>query len=457
MISIDPNKARFLNKRSSELVALIKEIEYSSIKRQQTSKSHNSIEDKIALKIPESIQIIEPYREYEESGLTDKIVSAFEIHKRKKYGFTESNFLEVEKLVDNILKEKSINALISREFIVNKTLDWIFSVYRNKQIYEEYTDFVVSESTQAINVYKFLFPVLKLEISEKYQLGKSTLFFMSKSYIEELEGDYLNNEKDYDEDYFKMLRDTYQGQVFISTTVNAEKEKAKEIAFDECTLSIDILKITSITLNAPEYKLLFDIDRNARGNHKNNYLIQDIKKPYYFTINHSINQKFYTLDKKVWENSILNQLSIFHNFLLNRTKDESELSSLITLSISRFSDALSKDDLNQRIVDLFTILESLLLNNEESNIVENISKYCSKLVSKKTDERKEIMTLIKKMYKIRSSLIHHGKYKIFEIEDLRKLQAVVIALLINLIGKINTHNSKHSILKEIDDAIMNAY
>ena len=130
---------------------------------------------------------------------------------------------------------------------------------------------------------------------------------------------------------------------------------------------------------------------------------------------------------------------------------------MIINSIKRFSEALSKTDLNQRVVEIYTILESLLIKDDSVSILDNLTKYCSKLVAKEAEERKEIISLLKEMYKVRSSLVHHGVNKVFEIENLRKLQLILLALLQVLITKSDKHKTKFSILNDIDDAIMNAY
>jgi signal-transduction protein with cAMP-binding, CBS, and nucleotidyltransferase domain len=61
------------------------------------------------------------------------------------------------------------------------------------------------------------------------------------------------------------------------------------------------------------------------------------------------------------------------------------------------------------------------------------------------------------MYEIRSSYVHHALDKDFEIEDLRNLQVTVQALIGKLIEKSYNNKQKSEILKEIDDAILDAY
>jgi hypothetical protein len=61
------------------------------------------------------------------------------------------------------------------------------------------------------------------------------------------------------------------------------------------------------------------------------------------------------------------------------------------------------------------------------------------------------------MYSIRSSYVHHAIEIDFEIDDLSELQISVQNLIGRLIEKSREHTNKASILKEIDDAILDAY
>ncbi|WP_254410958.1 HEPN domain-containing protein [Dyadobacter diqingensis] len=458
MLSLDPNKVKFLNQESVKLLNLVEEV---SSKKGQGSSEHqteNSLDSKIEVIVPTIVTPIGPLMEYTEDTITNTITSAFELNGERKYGLGKDSIRGVYKMVENILKENSFKKYVSKSFLVKKTLQWIFSAYQKKQIDEEYSNFILSESTQELKDHKILFFVDKIEISGIYHLGKSTLFYMNKAYIDKLEIQYKSEKRDEiqsDPSYFATIRKLYQGKVFVSTIVRAEREKAVENALKECSISIDILKICSPTLNFPEYPILFDIDKNAKRSYNHEFLQQDIVKPYSFNITGQRDQRFYTLNPDTWQNSLLNQIEIFHNFLIQRGSNE--ISSLIEISITRFADALSKENLHQRIIEIFTVLESLLLKDETSSIIESVTKYCSKLVTKHMDERTEIIELLKKMYKVRSSLIHHGLNKDFDIEDLKKIQIVVIILLTVLIAKSTEHSSKQSILQEIDDAIMNAY
>jgi hypothetical protein len=59
--------------------------------------------------------------------------------------------------------------------------------------------------------------------------------------------------------------------------------------------------------------------------------------------------------------------------------------------------------------------------------------------------------------KLEAPYVHHALERFFEIEDLRNLQVTVQCLIGKLIEKATAINKKTEILKEIDDAILDAY
>lgn len=109
------------------------------------------------------------------------------------------------------------------------------------------------------------------------------------------------------------------------------------------------------------------------------------------------------------------------------------------------------------MLSFFTILESLLLKNENASIQESLCKYCPKLITKDIVKRKKTENLIKSMYKIRSAYIHHAKQNVFPEINLLNLQQIVGALILVMLNKSVHFENKKSLLDEIDEAINKAY
>jgi Apea-like HEPN len=154
----------------------------------------------------------------------------------------------------------------------------------------------------------------------------------------------------------------------------------------------------------------------------------------------------------------VNGLTEFGDFVLHTEgKELSELENIIITGIISFSKAISNPDLHQRIVEIFSIFEFLLLKDEDQPIIESVTRYCSKLTSKSVEERKEIISLLKELYKVRSGMIHHAKRKKINNNKLTLFQVTLLVLLRKLINKSKTHKTKLSLIDEIDLEILKAY
>ncbi|MEB4761448.1 MULTISPECIES: HEPN domain-containing protein [Chryseobacterium] len=126
-------------------------------------------------------------------------------------------------------------------------------------------------------------------------------------------------------------------------------------------------------------------------------------------------------------------------------------------SIQLFARAIYQNNLNKRVIELFTQLESVILSDSNEPILNCLTKYISKLVTKNIEERKFIILLLKEMYGIRSSYVHHAKQREINIQSLGKFQYYIHNLITILIELSTSHTTKDTILKEIDDAILAAY
>ena len=300
MLSIDKNKIDYLNKKSIDILDSIQEFEIET-----KNKSYDHINDSISNKpytnLTDEILKDVPFRISTQDSITERRLSVKEVFQDREYGFDESNYEVLIKFIKTILKDKKINDIISFEFLLNKTLEWLFSAYLKKQISECFTDFIMHEMNDSVKEHDILFPTDRLEISGRFDIGGVTLLFIGKDYIDSLERDYIKNEENPNLTYYKHIRDSYQGGVFICTSVKAEFSKAVGIAFAKCSLAVDLLKICSYATSNPEYRISFDLSKKMKGKIYNEFLVQDKKKPYFFKINKESTMRVHMLDSVTWQ------------------------------------------------------------------------------------------------------------------------------------------------------------
>lgn len=355
-----------------------------------------------------------------------------------------------EKFIDTIFKSSEIHPLVSRKFLFDLGFKYLIKSHCENRTEGNFSDYLIDNIEKEIKEYKIYFSVENLEIFTPLKIGKVE--------ISKLENNILvaDNVRQNAESINKFNK-KYKRKVFASCIIKAEKDRAIELALKECSLSIDIIKICSDTMDDPKTKISFDIDSRLSESFSAETIICNINQQNDVKIIAQRIPNYHQLTEDYRKRLLCRNLDFFNGFLNNLGNENTELQNLIINAVRRLAKALTTRNLNQRIVELFTVMESLLVPNSQANILESLTRYCSKIVHSKREDRINLINLIKKMYEIRSSYVHHAIEKDFEIEDLRNLQVIVQCLIGKLIEKSFTHQQKSEILKEVDDAILDAY
>lgn len=447
---LQDKKREYIDKQVFKILELF---EVTRVVNSKTNESQGSISHVI----PTMIEGLDIYPLFEATSLYGETVAIKETDKEKCISLNINNYKDLKKLLDTIYEDRNVNSLISFKFLEEKVTHWLLKTFRANQAEQTFSTYLLNVMEESIEEYKIHFPILYLHIGKHIKVGNVELGFFTKEYIDFLSIEFAKNNPEKESNPFERMRKELQGKVYVSYIVKAEREKAKEIALRYCALAIDILKICSDTADLPNYNLSFDIDQRTKENFRNEVILVKVKESNSFTIDYHRTPGQHQIYDQEWDRILKRHFSTFNDFLLSLSNDNSELQNLIVNSIRRYGNAISNHYLHQRILELFTIMESLLLPNSDANILESVGKYCSKLVAKDAKNREKIIALLSSMYKVRSQLVHHGKELQIVIDDLKELQTIVRFLLVKLIQKTSVHRSKNTVLKEIDDAILNAY
>lgn len=384
-------------------------------KNKTNSISSGSIHQQIAVDLTDKM-VDSPHYESEQdfSG----IISKREVYQNRSVGLDSSNYIKLKKLVKTIVDEKSIKYKISKECVEEKTFQWLVKTFKAQKANKTLSTFLLDEFSSELKHLRIRFPIVNLNIHKPFEIGKAKFDYFTAEYFDKLVVFHGEKGLDSNPDKFLHLRKKFQGKVFVCYDIVAEKKRGEEIALEYCSLAVDILKMCSDTLDMPFLKLGFDIDSRVRFASQSEVIfssanneLDELNITFYGPGNR------YQIGEQQWRFVLQRGLDSFHTFLQSLADEPTELETLILNSIKRFGNAISTESLHQRIVELFTILESLLLLNTNTPIIESVCRYCSKLVFKTVDDRKQSIELLKSMYDVRSKLIHHGKEEDFELES----------------------------------------
>ncbi|MCW5900158.1 MAG: hypothetical protein KIT10_12900 [Flavobacteriales bacterium] len=356
------------------------------------------------------------------------------------------------KLIHSVSREREVYASVTTNFVEQTLFAWLLDSHDSKRVTQSLSVHLSNAIEAAIRTYKVHFLIMHLDIKRPFQIGRCDFGFFSGSFFDSLQG----NSPEDPNSGFEVAREKYQGKVFVAIEVRAEAQRAGEIALEHCSLAVDVLKICSDTLDDPTYKLSFDMDRRVRENLMNETILCEVGKADSFNVTYTRQPNHHAIGDEEFARMKSRQCGDIHRFIRSLSASPSEIERLILNAIRRFGAAISTTVLHQRTSELFTILESLVVEDNDSRIIDSLCKYCSRLIFRKVEDRVDAIRILKAMYKVRSAWMHHAKAKEFDMNDMRRLQLIVLMVLLSLIQKSKSVKTKREVLAEIDSAILAA-
>lgn len=436
---INEHKQDYLNKEVFKYISLVQVATFNS-----TSTAHNG---SISQRKTQNFTLFESEEVIISQKLGQTVVSkSFNLVKEGiSFQITESDYPNYLNFLSQIYKDKKISDLISFSFLEKIVFKYIIDTKRTNQAAKDFCNYIIDEINNSVKEFEVHFKILYLDIESNFKLGNVNFEYVDENYFQG------NRKLEYYEDF--------RGNVLVSTLVTAEKQKAQEIAFKKCSLAVDCLKLFFDIIIVPEERLSFDIDSRTKESDENEVIFFENSDRSKISVNNFRIPTHQNINKYQFEIFEKRGISKFNLFLkqIDETENLTELDLTIINSIQLFARAIYQNNLNKRVVELFTLLESLVLSDSNEPVLNSLTKYISKLVTKNIEERKFIISLLKEMYGIRSSYVHHAKQREINIQNLGKFQYYIHILITILIELSKSHTKKDTILKEIDDAILAAY
>lgn len=383
--------------------------------------------------------------------LAGNLVEKFTEFKNEKLGFEHSGFKKIYQLAENILKDTEISSCISAEFVVDLIFDWAIETKRHTQ-QSSLSAYLITNFENSVQPYNIYIPILYLESDREFIIGRVRFLYLTEQYIATLAEKVDENKR---VDFFEGMK-MFTGQLMANCSVTTEKNKGIELAKEQVTLSVDALRVLSPTVEYPNFKIYFDADYRNIHQLKSEILVQSPHKPEELAINHTRGSEPFVINPQTWHILTQQGLSLVHQFINRTTNKRTELEALIHNAIRNFAKAIATHDLHERVVVIYSVLESLLLPDESASILNSVDRYLPRFISKDVEMRKKVIETVKELYKVRSSMIHHAKKRDFKLEDLSFLQICTRSVILQFIQKSIEKTSKKDILKEIDDIILSA-
>jgi len=354
------------------------------------------------------------------------------------------------------------------EDIISRTLQLPRS-QRQTSIESEVNSLFALLSRQ-IRDYQFIIPISNLKISRKFKIGNVKFKIFTQYQLQKwakMFRDILRNNPRYtDKQKKKFVRSIKERSLnplkdisCAEIIVKARTKRAREIALSKVNEALDIIKLYCLVERGPHGSnvglpgeilsssirsiLAHEIRRGSlsptleRVGPLFSLEIDDklVKMMYKYGVK-KLNQILLKKKKSWVERKILRAIYWFSRIYdtpLQRMDDEKILIKR-GMSTSKKEEMVEYGRINERFVKAMVSLESLLIIGKRESVQNNIAERAAFVLETDCKKRRSVKKLIKRLYGLRSEVVHHG-FTYISIGELKQLISLVRSTIIALILK----------------------
>lgn len=219
----------------------------------------------------------------------------------KACGLEDEAYLEFQKLINQIYKYYKRKINVSYDFIRIFVSDWIFNTYNGCKAIGIFSQHLENSINDSVREYQVYIPILYLDIAVDFKIGKVQIVRLNKEYLDKLETEFNeNNPRQPNE--FISIKEQLLNHVYAVIGVTAEARMAMELAFKECALAFDVMRICSPIIEFPRMISDFDLERKTNVVIESNIILQPLKTQYAFISNISRNANTFKVDQHEFQN-----------------------------------------------------------------------------------------------------------------------------------------------------------
>ena len=364
----------------------------------------------------------------------------------KRYGLHEEGYKKFAHVASNVCKVKEISSVLSADFVKDNLFDWAKKLFKN-QIDCTFLEYLCSNAKIAIKEHEIILPVPYTIIAQPFCIGRIDFHTLTEEIIDLWFANVCFDQKEKVEEFKLKLKKEFQGYAVGVHRCTAEQNRAAELAMADFINSLSVLRLVSpanihplVTCCAYEFG-----HQNSRSERWISYDEKAVSFVHHVGI----------IDKDIpWYVStqqIADLKSLFSGY------DDLITSSNLTPYQEKLLDATiiySKNTLRYEVFDkilyIFSALESMLLKNENEPITQNIADRLAYIIGTTAERRVEIVSIVKQVYAVRSKFVHHGKSNVDDTNLLSDFMILVFSAFHFFIKNKDNFTDKEALLAHID-------
>jgi hypothetical protein len=405
MITFHPGAQSSFTTAAEEL---LKDVKTYPVVAQRTGKGFD-IHPKVVLQDKDIIGI-PVVQEHSFDGIGQE-VGRFWNYEGSRFGWVGENFRKIKLLAERFAKSKELLGLVSETFILDQIFDWLCKTLEGKQS-DSITTFICARCNEAIKENEYYIPLCRTYSSVDFTIGDVEFKSISKQFLDGWFPSKPLDDPEMERRVRALENDTrakFQAMLAACVKIRAEEKAASDQALDKALKATALLRFLSSanwTSKIRSFAMPFGME-NSLGWHRfclrNGAIVQlcsaSIQQgPYEWVIDESRAQLV----------GVLESLSDLAKS--QKTEFRANLYDAM-LIYSRNSTTVDAAD---KLVFILVALEAMLLKDSSEPIQGNLGERMAFLVGGSLEERKKIVSAVKKTYAMRSKFIHHGQ----SIDDL---------------------------------------
>lgn len=351
-------------------------------------------------------------------------------------------------------QQRQIRDLVSEKTVSDLVFEWLYETKADR-VGAPLLEYVLPKLEPLIKEIEVIIPIFGLHVETTIQVGNVGIADLTGEEMETWRSASLKHARGKEAEVNQLhdrLKKKYQGRAAAHYLTRAEAEYGIQRAMEEAELSVAALRLFSVGAFLPERPTVVALSGRERVPRAAFVLL---------ATNDEFTSSEYLLHAEDIEPWILDNPKITqalprvvgHWSELLKQSERSSFQEIALRSMLLYSRATQYRNISEKLIHIFSGIESILLRNENEPISSSVADRLAFAVGVDLDSRLAIVRNLRDVYAMRSKFVHHALETPPQGDDLTKLEAFLVTIsqfFINLRGAMRTHETKESFLDELD-------
>jgi hypothetical protein len=398
IVTLHPEAAKRCDQLSQDILQTVKVFEMKRRSQQATVDVYP------AYTVPPEDILSGPKFMFEVDELGDR-VGVLWMSENMRVGWTNATFQPIKDLVRLMARCKSMKNLVSDEFLMDETVEWLRGTLERKRG-DTLSDYIARRCQTEIKTYEIWMPIFRTYSTRQFNISDVTFQTISKAIMDEwwsripphvlAEPAAINA--------LKSKRSKLQGALAACVTVRAERIKAVQLAKVSGKNALSLLRFLSPANLNSRLTSYSSVSESAMLSTAFQLFVKES------TIQ-EIQQGVDDKRQSDWDLDAAIELrpgvlEAIADLALNTSTEFRENLYDALILYARQSQAT---ELSDKLLFTTAALESMLLRDSNEPIQKNLGERMAFLIGQSIDERKQIVENVDVIYKARSAFVHHGQ------------------------------------------------